>query len=264
MSGRQSTYIIAEGACAHQGDWDLARRMCDIAMGARADCVKFQIFRPDLIPNISRDERKYLDKCEFSVDRFGKLREYCGKDIDFLLTPFDIPSVQNVVDLGLSTIKVPSGRLFDKPYMDAVKATGKKLIVSTGMCDDAEVRKARVDMPKGTTWLHCTSSYPCSYTDLNLSVLRSRLFDGLSDHTLSTIVPSIAVAMGAKFIEKHFTLRRTLPGPDMKVSLEPLELMDMIRLIRDVEIMMGDGIKKIEKSEQDMMYRKVTDGKENK
>ena len=251
------TYIIAEGACAHNGHMDVARRMIDIAVSANVDCVKFQIFRPDLIPNLSREERKYLDKCVLTVEQFGKLRDYCDNQLDFMLTPFDIPSVKGIEALGLDTIKVPSGRLFDIDYIAAIKSTGKKLIISTGMCNYEEIRLAKRHFPKGTKWLHCTSSYPLEYKDLNLSVLKGSMFDGLSDHTLCVDVPAIAVACGAKIIEKHFTLRRTLPGPDMKVSLEPIELYDMVRKIRDVEIMLGDGRKKIEKSEKPLLYRRV-------
>lgn len=250
-------YIIAEGGCAHNGSWDLARRMIDIAVSAKADCVKFQIFRPELIPNITKEERKYLDRCEFNVEQFGQLKEYCGNQIDFMLTPFDIPSVKDIVELQLDTIKVPSGRLFDMPFMAAVKSTSRKLIISTGMCGFQEIRLTKRNYPKETKWLHCTSSYPLEYKDLNLNVLRGSMFDGLSDHTLCVDVPALAVAVGAKIIEKHFTLRRSMPGPDMKVSLEPIELFDMVRKIRDVELMLGDGKKKIEKSEKEMLYRRI-------
>lgn len=251
------TYIIAEAACTHQGDILTAYRLIDIAAASGVDCVKFQIFRPDLIPNISRSERKYLDKCVLTVEQFGKLIKYCDNRIDFLLTPFDIPSVQGIVDLGLDTIKIPSGRLFDTDYIAAIKSTGKKLIISTGMCDFEEIRLNKRHFPKEAKWLHCTSSYPCEYKDLNLNVFKGTMFDGLSDHTLSTSVPAIAVAMGATIIEKHFTLSRGLPGPDAKVSLEPTELFDMVHNIREVETMLGDGKKKVEESEKEMLYRRV-------
>jgi sialic acid synthase SpsE len=253
----KKTYVIAEAACAHQGKLDLAMRMVDVAVAARCDCFKTQIFRPELIPNISREERKYLDNCVFDNVQFRKLRDYCEGRIDFLLTPFDIPSVARILELQLNTIKVPSGRLFDMPFMAAVKSTSRKLIISTGMCDYKEIQITKRKFAKSTKWLHCTSSYPTKYKDLNLSVLKGKMFDGLSDHTLCTWVPAIAVGIGAKIIEKHFTLRRTLPGPDMKVSLEPLELMEMVRNIRDVEKMLGDGKKKIEEAEKAMIYRKV-------
>lgn len=255
---REKTYIIAEMACAHQGKLDLAVRMVDVAVGARCDCVKTQIFDPELIPNISREEKKYLEKCTFTNEQFRTLKTYCkDRGIDFLLTPFDIPSVARVMELQLETIKVPSGRLFDIPFMAAVKSTNRRLIISTGMCEYEEIRQTKRKYPKNTIWLHCTSSYPLDYKDLNLSVLKGNMFDGLSDHTLCTWVPAIAIGMGAIVIEKHFTLRRSLPGPDMKVSLEPLELMEMVRNIRDVECMLGDGKKKIEESEKAMLYRRV-------
>lgn len=257
MSETNKTYIIAEAACAHNGDMNLARRMIDIAVASGCDCVKFQAFYPDQIPQITDVERAYLEKCQFNLEQFKKLLDYCDNRIDFLLTPFDIPSIQNIVELQLDTIKVPSGRLFDGPFVDAIKATNKKLIISTGMCAYDELRGQKRKFPKDSLWLHCTSSYPTPYGDLNLHVLRGNMFDGLSDHTLNPHVPGIAVACGARIIEKHFTMSRGLPGPDMKVSLEPIELMEMVRFVRDVEQMLGDGKKKIEDSEQAMIYRKV-------
>lgn len=253
------TYIIAECACAHQGNPALAKRLIDVAVAARCDAVKSQVFKPELIPNLSERERKYLDKVQPSYRMLEMMRDYCGDRIEFILTPFDIPSVTDIMELQLDKIKVPSGRLLDKPFIEAIKATGKQMIISTGLCDYEEIRLNKRHMPKGTKWLHCVTSYPLHYSDCNLSVLRGKMFDGLSDHTISTVVPSIAVAMGAKIIEKHFTLRRTLPGPDMKVSLEPIELVDMVRGIRDVEDMMGDGKKKIEECEQEMIHRKVVE-----
>lgn len=249
-------YVIAEGACAHNGQVDVAKRMIDIAIAAQCNAVKFQIFEPELIPNISKEELKYLQQCQFSVRIFEQLRDYCDGNIDFLLTPFDTVSVAGIVSLNLDTIKVPSGRLFDKPFMDAIKATGKKLIISTGMCNYEELRLTKRYYP-GAKWLHCVSSYPCKVEDLNLSLLRGSMFNGLSDHTLSTWIPAVAVGMGAEIIEKHFTLSRGMPGPDMKVSLEPTELMEMVRNIRDVEKALGDGVKKIEEAEKAILYRRV-------
>lgn len=260
---QNKTYIIAEGACAHNGSLTTAMRMIDIAVASGCDCVKFQIFYPEQIPNITDIEKKYLEKCQFNIEQFAKLRDYCDGRIDFLLTPFDIPSVQNIVELQLDTIKIPSGRLFDIPFVEAIKATGKKLIISTGMCTYDELRPTKRRFPKESIWLHCTSSYPLKYEDLNLNVLKGNMFDGLSDHTISPYVPGIAVACGAKVIEKHFTLNKSLPGPDMKVSLEPIELMEMVRFVRDVELMLGDGHKKIEESEKEMLYRKVNNERGN-
>jgi len=253
------TYVIAEAACAHQGRPELARRMIDIAVAAGCSCFKTQAFRPELIPNLTERERKYLDKVQPSYRMLEMLRDYCEGKIDFMLTPFDIPSVTDIMELGLDTIKVPSGRLFDTPFIDAIKASGKKIIISTGMCDYNEVMNSKRKFSKSTKWLHCVSSYPLVYKDCNLNVLRGQMFDGLSDHTLSAWVPAVAVACGAEIIEKHFTLRRTLAGPDMRVSLEPLELMDMVKNIRDVEIMLGNNKKNIMESEQEMLYRKVVE-----
>ncbi len=250
-------YIIAEMACTHQGRMELAIRLIDIAIAAKADCVKTQVFQPHLIPNVTEQERKYLDKCELSPRNFEQLRDYCKGQIDFMLTPFDLPSIKVIKDLQLTQIKIPSGRLYDRPFVDAIIKTNIDMIISTGMCEYEDIKLTKRRFPKNAKWLHCTSAYPLEYKDCNLGVLRGKMFDGLSDHTLCTDVPSIAVAIGAKIIEKHFTLRRTMPGPDQKVSLEPIELCDMVRKIRDVESMLGDGRKKIEEAEQTMLYRKV-------
>lgn len=254
------TYIIAESACAHQGRIGICTQMIDLALLARVDCIKFQIFQPYLIPNITSQEVKYLEKCQLSEKQFGYLRDYCGDQIDFMLTPFDLPSIAAADRIGPCAIKVPSGRVTDREYMDAVIATGRKVIISTGMLDYEEVRRLKQKyhkVIKDVKWLHCVSSYPTDIKDLNLNVLRGSMFDGLSDHTISTIVPAVAVGIGASIIEKHFTLRRTLPGPDMKVSLEPLELIEMVNNIRDVEKMLGSKHKSIQESEKAMIYRKV-------
>ena len=231
--------------------------MIDIAVAAGCDAVKFQIFRTEQIPQIVRAEKKYLERCEFDLHQWKRLRDYCDGRIEFMLTPFDDASIDDIVSLGLKTIKVPSGRTWDFPFIRKIISTGKLMIVSTGMSNYEEIKNNKRHFPKNAKWLHCVTAYPPPIESLNLSILKWNMFDGYSDHTLSTHIPSIAVAIGAKIIEKHFTLRRSLPGPDQRCSLEPTELMDMVRNIRETEIVIGGGKKKIEEVEKKMLYRRV-------
>jgi len=250
------TYIIAEAACSHGGDVLTAKHLIDVAIRFGCDCVKFQAFEAELIPNLKKEELRFLRKCEFGISIWKDLIDFCGDRIDFLLTPFDLPSVEVVRQLGLPKVKVPSGRLFDNEYMEAVKGLGVEIIASTGMCSHEEVMKFR-RQNKRIKLLHCTTAYPCGLEDVNLSVLRnSKMYSGLSDHTLSTIIPAVAVGMGAEIIEKHVTLYRG-NGPDDSVSLLPDELNKMVKNIRTVEKALGSGKKKIEDVEYKMIYRKV-------
>lgn len=251
-------FIIAEAACSHGGDLSRAMAMVEIAATAGCDAIKFQAFVPELIPNVTDDEIAFLKRCVWSEGQWENLRNYCGNHIKFMATPFDKPSVDLLLRLGVDTIKVPSGRLTDKPFADYIRDTGKNVIASTGMLDWKEVRYLHLRYPKWR-FLHCTSSYPCPTKDVNLSVLRRGMFAGLSDHTRNTWIPAIAVAMGAEIVEKHFTLSRSLDGPDQKVSLEPDELREMMDHVRFVETALGSMDKRVQKSELAMLYRKVTD-----
>lgn len=250
------TYIIAEAACAHNGNIQNAIGMIDVAMAAGCDAVKFQAFNPDYIPNITEYEKRYLEKVQFNKMDFEQLRDYAGnRGVDFFLTPFDFASVDLCIELGMSKVKIPSGRLTDGPFVQYIQDRFDNLIVSTGMLEQNEIIKIKKRVK--AKWLHCVTAYPAPEDQLNLNVLKGKTFDGLSDHTISTWVPAIAVACGAEIIEKHFTLSRGLPGPDQRCSLEPVELMDMVKNVRDVEKMLGSGKKRLMPCEQDMKYRKV-------
>ena len=253
---KNKTYIIAEGACAHEGNFDAAKEMIRIAKIAQVDAIKFQIFNPNNIPNITSIEREYLEKVQFTKEDFKQLM-LIAEGIDFFLTPFDIASIDACKELGLDTIKIPSGRVTDIPYMTHIFSKGfKRIFVSSGMLNQQDLIWLKAKFP-GMIWLHCVTAYPAPEEEMNLNVLKGKTFDGLSDHTLSTDVPSIAVACGAKYIEKHFTLNRNQPGPDQKCSLEPLELMDMVHKVRRTEIILGNSIKKVMPSEAKMAYRMV-------
>lgn len=252
------TYIIAECACAHVGNIEYAKRMIDIAINCGCDAVKFQAFNPDKIPNITQQEYEFLVKAAFNKQHFQELIKYNDNRAEFLLTPFDMDSIDLCRELAMPMVKVPSGRVTDKKHLSYIRKHWEpsNIIVSAGMLHKVEVSKIKSGNP-GMKWLHCVSAYPAPIEQLNLNVLKGSTFDGFSDHTLSTWVPALAVACGAKIIEKHITLSRGLSGPDQRCSIEPEELFSMVQNIRDVEKMMGSGAKSISDCERKMMYRKV-------
>jgi len=255
---KSKVYVIAEAACSHEGNYQRARNMIEIANAAGCDCIKFQAFNPDHIPNLSKREYNYLVKVGFDITSFEKLKKYAEElEIDFLLTAFDTNSVNLCKELGLTTIKVPSGRVTDLPFIDYIQERFDDIIVSSGMLSRIEIIHLKRKYKKKMKWLHCVTAYPAPEAELNLNALKGNMFEGFSDHTLSTMVPAIAVACGARIIEKHFTMSRGLPGPDQKCSLEPIELMDMMKNIRDIEVMLGKMEKEVMPCEEAMKYRQV-------
>lgn len=269
------TFIIAEAGVNHNGNIELACKLIDVAKEAGADAVKFQTFKAEnvvstLAPKaeyqrkITDAEESHLDmvkKLELNFDDFAKLKKYCDKtDIMFLSTPFDIDSARFLKDLGLEIFKIPSGEITNYLLLKEIGSYRKKIILSTGMADLGEIEDAlEVLMANGTrkediTILHCNTEYPTPFEDVNLRAIITikeafKVDVGYSDHTLGIEVPIAAVALGAKVIEKHFTLDKNLPGPDHKASLEPQELKAMVDAIRNIEKAFGNGIKKPSKSE---------------
>jgi len=266
-------FIIAEAGVNHNGSLEAAKKMVDVAVEAGADAVKFQTYIPEkVISKFAKkaeyqvastgDDESQLDmvrKLWLSFDSFRELSDYCGeKGILFLSTPFDIPSLQFLDALGLPYIKVPSGEITNLPLLLEVAKTKREVILSTGMSDLGEIAFARDILlsngcPK-VSLLHCNTEYPTPYEDANLRAMdsiRERFGGtvGYSDHTLGIEVPVAAVARGAEIIEKHFTLDKTLPGPDHSCSAEPQELAQMVRSIRNVEKALGTGVKKASASE---------------
>ena len=269
--------IIAEAGVNHNGDIQLAKKLIDSAVDAGADYVKFQTFKADKL--VSRDAKKasyqnknindgddsqynMLKKLELSHENHLELMSYCSeRKIEFFSTAFDVEGVNYLNDLGISFFKIPSGEITNYPYLKAVALCGKPVIMSTGMCSEAEIRDAmNVLIAFGLkkemiSILHCNTEYPTPMKDVNLRAMMAiqNNFDvqvGYSDHTLGIEVPIAAVALGAKIIEKHFTLDRTLPGPDHVASLEPNELKEMVKAIRNIELALsGDGEKKPSESE---------------
>lgn len=266
--------IIAEAGVNYNGSLELAMRMVDAAKQAGADIVKFQTAQPEEV--ISRHAKKaaYQEAATgagggqlemvrgllLKQEEFAPLKRYCeGCGIGFLSTPFDIGSVQFLDRLGCSMWKVPSGEITDYPYLVAVARTGKPVILSTGMSSmdevDAAVALLRAQGAGEVSLLHCNTQYPTPFEDVNLRAMlamRERFHTtvGYSDHTMGIEVAVAAAAMGARIIEKHFTLDRGMEGPDQKASLETGELGAMVAAIRHIEQALGDGIKRPTASER--------------
>lgn len=261
------TLIIAEAGVNHNGDISLAKKLIEKAKEAGADVVKFQTFIVDKVvsktakmaeyqkENLGFEEtqKEMLSKLALKSEEYIDLAEYCKKiGIKFLSTPFDINSVHfldNLQDIW----KIPSGEITNYPYLVEIAKTGKAVILSTGMSTLEEV-DAALDVLKSNgagsiTLLHCSTNYPVPMQDVNLQAMLTMKKHcgcevGYSDHTKGIEVPIAAVAMGATIIEKHFTLDRNMEGPDHKASLEPNELKAMIDAIRNIEVAIGDGVKR--------------------
>jgi len=270
------TLIIAEAGVNHNGSMTLAKELIECAKYSGADCIKFQTFITEL--NISKNARKaeyqsistlieesqfeMVKKLELSFNQFRELNDYCKKiGIAFLSTGFDYPSIDFIKELTVSWLKVPSGEITNKPFLNYVAKQGMPIILSTGMADMEEVRAAVDVLTSGLltradiTVLHCNTEYPTPMEDVNLKAMLTMGSElgvkvGYSDHTEGIEVPIAAVALGATVIEKHFTLDRTLPGPDHRASLEPDELKAMVKAIRNVELALkGTGLKRPSPSE---------------
>lgn len=272
-----SVYIIAEAGVNHNGDLSLAKKLVDAAADAKADAVKFQTFIPEKVISVYAKKADYqvastgggesqlemVRKLWLSYDSFRELSAYCArKGIRFLSTPFDLPSLDFLMSLDMPLVKVPSGEITNLPLLLAVARTEKPVILSTGMSELAEIKFARRTLLDNgcpeVSLLHCNTEYPTPFEDANLRAMEAirRQFGGTvgySDHTLGIEAPIAAVALGAQIIEKHFTLDRTMEGPDHSCSLEPDELAAMVRAIRNVERALGSGEKVPSPSERKNM-----------
>ncbi|MDR0185535.1 N-acetylneuraminate synthase [Prevotella brunnea] len=270
------TLIIAEAGVNHNGSIELAKQLIDAAADAGADIVKFQTFTADKLvskqakkaeyqqQNTRDDDTQYdmLKKLELSHEAHQILISYCHqKGIRFWSTAFDLNSIDYLHSLGMKLWKIPSGEITNYPYIRKIAQFREEVIMSTGMCDEQDIQNAiNVLYEFGVskeqiTLLHCNTQYPTPFEDVNLRAMLTIKNNfgveiGYSDHTRGVEVPIAAVALGAKVIEKHFTLNRLLPGPDHKASLEPDELKMMVTAIRNIEKALGDGEKKITTSER--------------
>jgi len=282
-------FIIAEAGINHNGSVKIAKKMVEAAKDAGADAVKFQTFQVDRLITRAAKKTDYqiqttgsnetqfemLKRFQLSPDDFEELYQYCHeRKIIFMSTPFDEESVDMLDALGMKIFKIPSGEITNKPLIQHVAKKGKPIVLSTGMSYLEEVDRAITWMmevqsnvnSEGQSFgyplssspvlLHCVSSYPAAFEELNLMAMKTMkdtflLPVGFSDHTLGVEASIAAVALGASIIEKHFTLDRRMEGPDHRASLEVSEMKEMIRAIRNIEVALGNGIKKPAASEKD-------------
>ena len=243
--------VVAEAGINHGGNLDTAKRLVDAAKDAGADCVKFQFFSSR---KLWGDER--IKHLELRFSEFVLLHRYCESvGIEFMCTPFGVEEVI-LLRQFVKRWKIASGCLTRRPILEAVRDTGLPIILSTGMATLQEIATAEQVLWDGDlTLLHCTSAYPCPIDQVNLRAMLElrdtfRTPVGYSDHTLGITVPIAAAAIGASVIEKHLTLDRTATGPDHLTSIEPNDFRVMVSAIRTVEQALGDGIKRVQKSEE--------------
>lgn len=267
-------FIIAEAGVNHNGNIELAKKLIDKASEAGADAVKFQSFKAEKLVTKYAQKAEYqeittgkeenqfemIKKLELDYEKHQELINYCNsKGIMFLSSPFDLESIDLLNELGLKIFKIPSGEITNLPYLRKIGRLNKKVILSSGMSTLGDIEKAleilRNNGSTDITVLHCNTEYPTPITDVNLLAMNTikeafKVEVGYSDHTLGIEISIAAVALGATVIEKHFTLDKAMEGPDHKASLEPEELKEMVRCIRNIELALGDGIKKITESEK--------------
>jgi N,N'-diacetyllegionaminate synthase len=290
------TFIIAEAGVNHNGDPKLALELVDTAARCGADAVKFQTFSAEklVVPGAEKaeyqkhatgdgDQYEMLKALELSEALHRKLFERCAEvGIEFMSTPFDVEAANFLLSLGMKRIKVPSGEITNEPFLTFLASKDVPLIVSTGMADMGEIQRAVLVIDRARaaagftkplneilTVLHCTSNYPASYEDVNLRAMQSIADStgmpvGYSDHTMGLAVSTAAVAMGASVIEKHFTLDRSMSGPDHQASLDPDELAALVQQIRSVEQALGSSVKQPTASElpvKSLVRRSVTAAK---
>jgi|TARA_Y100000031_G_scaffold147405_1_gene182403 N,N'-diacetyllegionaminate synthase len=265
-----NTFVIAEAGVNHNGSLEIAKKLVDVAVDAGADSVKFQTFKAENIVTRYAQKAEYqkettagnetqfdmINKLELDINAHKELISYCKKkEITFLSTPFDLESVELLNDLRVEVLKIPSGEITNLPFLEKIGGLKRRLILSTGMADLEEIGNAlsiliRAGTPKDNiTVLHCNTEYPTPFEDVNLLAMNTikeafKVKVGYSDHTLGIEISIAAAALGASVIEKHFTLDKDMEGPDHKSSLEPDELNNMVRAIRNIESGLGNGIKK--------------------
>jgi len=267
------TLVIAEAGVNHNGDVKLALELCDKAKDVGADIVKFQTWKTKSIitksaklaeyqkASSSKIENQYdlLSSLELSYNDFQIIKNHCDKiGITFVSTPDDFESLEFLLSIGIQVIKVGSGEVTNIPYLRKIAKAGKEVILSTGMSYLREVEKAYYTLldsgAKSVSLLHCTTNYPCPMEEVNLLAMKTlkasfKTRVGYSDHTLGIEIPIAATAIGAEIIEKHFTLDKGMIGPDHSASLNPNEFKSMVKGIRNLELALGNGLKRPNKSE---------------
>lgn len=268
-----SVLIIAEAGVNHNGSFELAKKMADVAKAAGADIVKYQTAVPELVISRFAPKAEYqkestgeaesqlemVKKIHFGFAEHRKLKEYCDSiGIKYLSTPFDMDSIDFLAGMDMPVWKIPSGEVTNLPYLEKVARLKKPVIMSTGMCEIPEI-KAALDVlysngAEDVTILHCNTEYPTPLKDANVKAMLDiqKNFGtkvGYSDHTLGLEAPLAAVALGATVVEKHFTLDKNMEGPDHAASMSPEELTALVKAIRNTELALGDGVKKVTESE---------------
>ena len=268
-----SVLIIAEAGVNHNGSFELAKKMADVAKAAGADIVKYQTAVPELVISRFAPKAEYqkestgeaesqlemVKKIHFGFAEHRKLKEYCDSiGIKYLSTPFDMDSIDFLAGMDMPVWKIPSGEVTNLPYLEKVAKLKKPIIMSTGMCEIPEI-KAALDVlysngAEDVTILHCNTEYPTPLKDANVKAMLDiqKNFGtkvGYSDHTLGLEAPLAAVALGATVVEKHFTLDKNMEGPDHAASMSPEELTALVKAIRNTELALGDGVKKVTESE---------------
>lgn len=269
--------IIAEAGVNHNGSVELAKKLVDAAAAAKVDYIKFQTFKSEGVVTKKAEKAQYqkettgseentqlemIKKLEIPYEGYLEIRDYCNKKgVKFFSTSTDPQSVEFLASLNMDMWKIPSGEVTNYPFLCKIASYNKPTIFSLGMSDMEMVRDAvKVLLENGLDkenliLLHCNTEYPTPFEDVNLKAMNAieKEFGvkvGYSDHTLGIEVPIAAVALGADVIEKHFTLDRNMEGPDHKASLEPDELIEMVKAIRNIEKALGDGVKRITESER--------------
>lgn len=276
VSRHRNVVIIAEAGVNHNGRVELAHRLIDTAADAGADAVKFQTFQPETLVVRGAEKAAYqkettgdgesqyemLAKLALPYDAFEALDRRChDRGIRFLSSPFSVADIDLLARLGMTAYKVPSGQITDLPYLRRIGALGKEIYLSTGMATMDEIRSALHILtaagtpPEKVVLLHCNTAYPTPFEDANLRamVTLKEAFEtrvGYSDHTVGIEAAVASVALGAVVVEKHFTLDRSMTGPDHRASMDPAELAQLVRAVRNVEAALGDGVKLVSDSER--------------
>lgn len=265
---QKRTFVIAEAGVNHNGSPQIATRLVDAAKACGADAVKFQTFKAERLVTRTAEKADYqkrsqpegdsqlemLKKLELGDESFRLLSDHCNRcGIEFLSSPFDEESADFLDSLGMATFKIPSGEITNHPFLKHVARKNKPVILSTGMSSLGDVEEAveilrTFGSPK-LILLHCVTEYPAPYDEVNLNAmitLRTAfgLEVGYSDHTPGIEIPVAAVALGATVVEKHFTLDNAMDGPDHRASLNPNDFRQMVQAIRNVEMALGDGVKR--------------------
>ncbi|MEX2681494.1 MAG: N-acetylneuraminate synthase [Candidatus Sigynarchaeota archaeon] len=285
IGGTHPVFFIAEAGVNHNGDVELAKKMVDVAVEAKADAIKFQTYKTEGVMirktpkaayqvDDTHPDENFFDmakKIELPFEIYKELKNYCEKkNIIFLSTPFCFDSADYLEKIGVAAFKISSGDFVNYPFLEHVIKKGKPMLISSGTASIEEVRETMNFVHsrhcEKIVLFHCTSSYPTPYEDVNLNVIESYLKEfpgipiGFSDHSIGTLAGALAVAKGAKVIEKHFTMDKKLIGPDHKASLDPPELKAYIENIRLAERMMGSAVKKmtdVEKNVREIARKSV-------